>query len=330
MDKNKIRVDPNVQRSLSQRYKGLPTSKRASNRADKLISARDSVNSYQSSKEIGDSSLLRQKFEGGVFNDYDTTSLSSLEGFAALAERKILAARRAGQFKNLPGKGKPAEHDHLASSPHLDSTEYFLNRIIKRQGAKPLWIQAQNDLNDAMEHFRKTLQDDWKRHVARRISSQGGSLDQHMKWARQFAESMANNTATREHMKSWEDRENGYHALQIKELNNKIRDYNAIAPSSVRKTYIRLSDELDRIYKETAPLIENEIETRANMPKIKTGSGGFVIHVDNFKEFLKPPAEGQVDHFVDKSQPFGFKEWWRSLFNYSDEYKYNENKNMHS
>jgi DnaJ family protein C protein 28 len=313
MDKHKPQNDTRSARPLSKRYKGMPTpAKPKVSRADRLISARDSVNDYQSARTLEDSALLRQRFVDGVFEDYDLSSQTSLQGFAALAERKIIEAKRSGQFKNLPGKGKPAERDHHAGSPHLDYTEYFLNRIIKRQGAKPLWIQAQNDLDDAMEFFRRSLRDDWKRQVARRICSHGGSLGQHLERAREFSRVFAIGKWNEDFTRPWEDREVRYHVLWLKEINDKIRDYNAIAPYSVRRTYLRLEDERIRTYMTAAPDIANEIEARANAPK-SHGGGGFGIRVDEFKNFFRQP-EGQVENFVDNSQSFGLKEWWRSLF----------------
>lgn len=58
--------------------------------------------------------------------------VASINAIASLADQRIEEARARGQFKNLP-RGKPLERDHNADSPFLNTTEYFLNRIIKKQ-----------------------------------------------------------------------------------------------------------------------------------------------------------------------------------------------------
>ena len=62
-------------------------------------------------------SLLKEKLSPGF-----RAMPATMEGLASLAEEKILDARNRGQFKNLPGRGKPATKDHLAESPYLDRT----------------------------------------------------------------------------------------------------------------------------------------------------------------------------------------------------------------
>jgi Domain of unknown function (DUF1992) len=47
---------------------------------------------------------------------------ATMEGLTSLAEERIQDARARGEFKNLPGRGKPAPKDHLNDSPYLDRT----------------------------------------------------------------------------------------------------------------------------------------------------------------------------------------------------------------
>lgn len=62
-------------------------------------------------------SLLKEKLSPGF-----RSMPASMEGLASLAEEKIQEARARGEFKNLPGRGKPAAKDYLDESPHLDRT----------------------------------------------------------------------------------------------------------------------------------------------------------------------------------------------------------------
>jgi hypothetical protein len=62
-------------------------------------------------------SLLKEKLSPG-FRSMPAT----MEGLASLAEERIQDARSRGEFKNLPGRGKPVSKDHLNDSPYLDRT----------------------------------------------------------------------------------------------------------------------------------------------------------------------------------------------------------------
>ena len=62
-------------------------------------------------------SLLKEKLSPGF-----RAMPATIEGLASLAEERIQDARSRGEFKNLPGRGKPAPKDHLNESPYLDRT----------------------------------------------------------------------------------------------------------------------------------------------------------------------------------------------------------------
>jgi hypothetical protein len=117
---------------------------------------------------------------------------ATLQGLASLANERIEDAIARGQFKNLPrGKGKHTERDYAANSPFLDTTEYFMNKIIQRQEIVPPWIEKQQELLSTAVKFRARLRNDWERHAARMIASKGGSLEQQVQRARRYAEAEA-------------------------------------------------------------------------------------------------------------------------------------------
>lgn len=66
-------------------------------------------------------------------------------------------------------------------------TEYIMNKMIKRQDIVPPWIEKQQELAKAVRVFRERLRNDWKRHAARMIASHGGSLQDKMRRAAEFA-----------------------------------------------------------------------------------------------------------------------------------------------
>ncbi|KAK4243362.1 hypothetical protein C7999DRAFT_18274 [Corynascus novoguineensis] len=111
---------------------------------------------------------------------------STLTGLASLANERIEDAIARGQFKNIP-RGKGVERDTRADNPFIDTTEYIMNKMIKRQDIVPPWIEKQQELIKAAENFRGRLRNDWKRHAARMISSHGGTLEQQVARAEAYA-----------------------------------------------------------------------------------------------------------------------------------------------
>ncbi|KAI5925916.1 hypothetical protein F4810DRAFT_613848 [Camillea tinctor] len=111
---------------------------------------------------------------------------NTLTGLASLANERIEDAIARGQFKNIP-RGKGVERDARSDNPFIDTTEYIMNKMIKRQEIVPPWIEKQQELAKSAHIFRARLRSDWKRHAARMISSKGGSLEEQMDRARKYA-----------------------------------------------------------------------------------------------------------------------------------------------
>lgn len=111
---------------------------------------------------------------------------NTLSGLAALANERIEDAIARGQFKHIP-RGVGVERDARADNPFIDTTEYIMNKMIKKQDIVPPWIEKQQELVKAAEVFRARLRNDWKRHASRMIASRGGSLEEQMKRADEYA-----------------------------------------------------------------------------------------------------------------------------------------------
>jgi len=178
--------------------------------------------------------------------------------------------------------------------------EYFLNRILQRQGAAPPWIQSQIDLVAAFTSFRDSIRTEWLRHVTRQISLAPGSLASHIATAESFvARDMAANYTVREYKAEWEAREEKYHALAVEDLNAKTRSYNTIAPYTARKGYTTLRKELEECYKDVAPKIVESVRKRATTvappePKpLIRGAVGFIEDLAGEKKQLHMNREGE-------------------------------------
>lgn len=158
---------------------------------ERLANARDRTSVYALSQDPSLSEkerekmrkILRERFTAGA-----RPMPGSVQGLAALANERIEDAIARGQFKSIArGKGLNVERDHNANSPFLDTTEYFMNKIIQKQEIVPPWIEKQQELIKAADVFRARLRADWKRHAARVIASKGGSLETQVRRAEAYA-----------------------------------------------------------------------------------------------------------------------------------------------
>ncbi|KAK3320436.1 hypothetical protein B0T19DRAFT_429616 [Cercophora scortea] len=153
--------------------------------------ARDKAQAYAGLgvKEGGMSAEERERFQKELKERFGNTARAmpnTISGLAALANERIEDAIARGQFKNIP-RGRGVERDARADNPFIDTTEYILNKMIKRQEIVPPWIEKQQELLKAASHFRSRLRTDWKRHAARMIASRGGSLQEQMNRAAEYA-----------------------------------------------------------------------------------------------------------------------------------------------
>lgn len=163
----------------------------AKSQGERLANARDRTSVYAlsqdptlSEKEKEDMrKVLKDRFTAGA-----RPMPATVQGLAALANERIEDAIARGQFKNIArGKGKNIERDYTASSPFLDTTEYFMNKIIQKQDIVPPWIEKQQELVKEAQSFRGRLRNDWKRHAARVIASKGGSIESQIRRAEAYA-----------------------------------------------------------------------------------------------------------------------------------------------
>ena len=124
----------------------------------RLANARDRTGIYSSLKDSDIDEAERQKRFQELKDRFSPHARSvvpgTVQGLAALANERIEDAIARGQFKNLPHRGKQVERDYNASSPFIDTTEYFLNKMIQKQEIVPPWIEKQQELVAAASKFR--------------------------------------------------------------------------------------------------------------------------------------------------------------------------------
>ncbi|KAL6906592.1 hypothetical protein GGI43DRAFT_234051 [Trichoderma evansii] len=262
-------------------------------------------------------------------------------GLAALANEQIENAIARGKFKNI-ARGKGVEIDLARSNPFVDTTEYLLNRIIQRQEIVPPWIEKQQELAKTAHTLRSRLRTDWLRHASRMIASKGGSLEEQMTRADDYAASErlhnpkqgagAAAASKPEHDAGhvdgsdlrplprpfrdpdWEKAENAYLNLSIEQLNSITRSYNLMAPELAKKPYFSLQRELDACFADIAPLISKEIKNRATAPRATTNLTSKPSPFTGEGIMSGLTGKDTVKVYDTRAEPYGFKEWWKDVW----------------
>ncbi|VTT62341.1 unnamed protein product [Fusarium fujikuroi] len=308
---------------------------------EKVAKARDKVNTYvgmggqQAKNGMSEDEKeawrkeLRERFEPGA-----RALPNSITGLAALANERIENAIARGQFKNIP-RGKGVERDARADNPFIDTTEYIMNKMIQRQDIVPPWIEKQQELAKELGIFRARLRNDWRRFAARMIASRGGSLQEQIRRAEEYAvaEEVHNPIIRKnadgqvEEIKAaspivgrpfrdsaWEQIEAAYLKLSIERLNALTRSYNLMAPDLAKKPYFSLERELKSCFAEVAPTVAREIQERATGGKARSlGGGGQTGKQKGLLETLTGGDDVKV-HVEAQEKAYGLKEWWRDMW----------------
>ncbi|KKY24095.1 hypothetical protein UCRPC4_g02561 [Phaeomoniella chlamydospora] len=162
----------------------------------RIAHARDKMSKYTLSQNLDMTEAEREQMRKELKERFTPSARAmpvSLQGLTSLANERIEDAISRGQFRNIQkGKGVNIERDYNASSPFLDTTEYFMNKIIQKQEIVPPWIEKQQELVKAAQTFRSRLRNEWRRHAARLIASQGGTVSEQVLRAKAYALAEAN------------------------------------------------------------------------------------------------------------------------------------------
>ncbi|KAK8844680.1 hypothetical protein IAR55_006529 [Kwoniella newhampshirensis] len=169
---------------------------------------------------------------------------SGMRAWTGLVEDRIQRAREAGFFKITNGKGMPIPRDPEARNPHIDTGELLMNRIVKRQGALPPWIELQNSLDATLIAFRLTLLTTYTNYLVRNVISTNALSP------------LPPLHSIPSQDDAWEARELKFHQENIKQINDLVRRMNAQAPSPARRNLLTLENELNKI---RGDVLRNEV-----------------------------------------------------------------------
>lgn len=279
----------------------------------RVSSARDKAAAYNSGLSDTEKEEMRREFRER-FEPEARAMPATLSGLAALANERIENAIARGQFKDIP-RGTGVERDTGANSPFIDTTEYIMNKMIKRQDLVPPWIEKQQDLVKETAAFRSRLRTEWLRHAARMLAAQGGSLEEQVARADAYAAAEQAMEGTRFRDPAWEAAESKYLTLAVERLNSMTRSYNLMAPAVAKKPYYSVERELQRCYAAVAPAVGREIRDRA--VKLPGSNVKGMTRAAAVLEKLGGGGEARGDavvHVEGEEKAYGMREFWRDFW----------------
>lgn len=213
--------------------------KRSEMKQKRLMNARDSAFDYAMNQKypisdekqhVSDNILKGQNKKDIDWEDWDTRDVPrSINEIGLLSDERIRAARARGEFDNLPGRGKPLQEDPLMNNPFVDRTEYFLNRIIQRNGAAPPWIIMQQEVDTEVSSIRQHMSSALKRCI-HEVAEEFSVVDK------------SNLT------KQFNKLERSYYDKEIARINKRLRSYNVMCPEPVRKQLLELDKEIQFVF----------------------------------------------------------------------------------
>lgn len=134
----------------------------------------------------------------------------------SMAEKMLREAIEAGEFDNLPGKGKPID---LNENPFEDPDLRVVHKLLRNAGFAPAWIEERKDIDAQFELAHQTLSRAWA------LYNPGGKSPNEAAWQRNLSEFRA----------------------KADELNSRIKIYNLKAPAAV---FHRRQIDVDKVIEE--------------------------------------------------------------------------------
>lgn len=229
---------------------------RKANVSERLSRAREGTLDYKLNKDSKDENLEEDPMFSQLYRDRflsaGGTPFSTIE---SIASQRIEDAIARNEFRDIT-RGTKTQNDLRASSPFIDTTQYFLNKMIQRQGAAPPWIEKQAKVNDMAENMRIRLLESWKSRAikifAERHENKTSDVYEKLRIAKETVHELKHSSEG----EKWLVENKEYHSELIRDINSSIRGYNLQAPGSARKGYLELERELESMFEKAAePII---------------------------------------------------------------------------
>lgn len=146
--------------------------------------------------------------------------ISGMNRWESLVERQIREAMEAGEFDNLPGKGRPVD---TSENPFEDPELRMAHRLLRNAGFAPPWIEEWKDIDAELERARTLLSH------ASALRERGWAMDRssaEASWQRSLTEFCA----------------------QVSRLNLRIEANNFKVPAAVfQRRFINVEREIERV-----------------------------------------------------------------------------------
>lgn len=190
----------------------------------------------------------------------------SVRRWTSIADERIEAARAAGFFKENKLRGKPLLQDIEERNPYIGKEEFLMNRMVKRQGASPPWVELNHTFYTHLDQFRNKIVDSYSRKAVRALTQSGalsssdgpgtgssGTDVQRRAYFLSLAKSYRDGG-------EWQSVERGYHEESIKDMNNTLKRHNFLCPPSARRGMLTREEELQKCYEQSVEVIAQGLE----------------------------------------------------------------------
>jgi len=229
---------PQKDEKSSQLKKQEREQKERERKQNRIVNAKDTAFDYAMNRKypideekahVAENIVRSQSKKDVDWEDWDLEEKPRhINELGLLSDARIRAARARGKFDDLPGRGKPIAEDPLLNNPFVDRTEYFLNRIIQRNGAAPPWVMMQQEGDTEVSSIRSQMNSAIKR-----------CLDQVKHERSVVSKSLV--------LKHFEKMEKSYLDKELGRVNMRVRSYNVMCPAPVRKPLLEFDNEIKSV-----------------------------------------------------------------------------------
>ena len=218
---------PPKEEKSSQKKKVERESKQREIKQTRIVHAKDAAFHYAFEKKYPTPTSSQGPTKKDIdWEDWETEKVPrSINDMGLLSDEVIRSARARGEFNDLPGRGKPMELDPLINNPFVDRTEYYMNRMMQRNGAAPPWVMMQQEVDTEISTLRLQMKTAFKRCL-----EEMQVQDHHI--------------STPTLLKKFERVEKPYFDKELHKLNMRLRSYNVMCPAPVRKQLLDLDKEV--------------------------------------------------------------------------------------
>ncbi|PRP73541.1 hypothetical protein PROFUN_02550 [Planoprotostelium fungivorum] len=160
-----------------------------------------------------------------------------------LAESRIKQAISEGKFDDA-ATGKPLESLTEYENPFLDRIEVHAHKLMKRNGARPEWVEKNAEICEKLAQQRQLLYEGFRRRhrvIRQTERPDGGFLS---RWLQGTTATPSSSLESRE--EEWKRVQEEF-ARELQAINKTIHSYNAMVPMHIQFSVLHLEREMERL-----------------------------------------------------------------------------------